>query len=234
MKSIEDFDFQTGEVLLFNKPKTWTSFAVVKKVRWLVKVKKVGHAGTLDPLASGLLILCTGRKTKTIDSIQGQEKEYEVTFRLGATTPSDDAEFEPENITDTSHITQEMVEASIDKFRGEIQQIPPQFSAVKIAGKRAYKSAREGKEVKLRPRIVTIHEFTLLDFASPESVSARIRCSKGTYIRSLVRDIGKDLNVGAYMTDLVRTRIGEYTLDNAWEIDEFADLLMKDRNQAHE
>ena len=215
------FDFQEGEVLLFNKPKGWTSFDVVKKVRNLVKVKKVGHAGTLDPLATGLLILCTGRKTKTISEIQGAEKEYVVEFRLGATTPSDDAELEPENLKDTTHLTREMLENSIAKFRGEIEQIPPQYSAVKVKGKRAYKSAREGKEVKLDPRKVTIYEFVLLDFHAPDIASARIRCSKGTYIRSLVRDIGKDLEVGGYMTELVRTRIGEYALDNAWEIDEF-------------
>lgn len=221
MKMDRPFDFQEGEVLLFNKPKTWSSFDVVKKVRGLIKVKKVGHAGTLDPLATGLLILCTGRKTKTISGIQGQEKEYIVEFRLGATTPTDDAEMEPENLKDTSHLTREMLETSIDKFRGEIEQIPPQFSAVKVKGKRAYKSARAGKEVKLDPRKVTIYEFTLLDFQAPDRASARIRCSKGTYIRSLVRDIGADLGVGGYMTDLVRTRIGEYSLENAWEIDEF-------------
>ena len=225
MKPDRPYDFQEGEVLLFNKPKSWTSFDVVKKVRGLIKVKKVGHAGTLDPLATGLLILCTGRKTKTISGIQGQEKEYIVDFRLGATTPTDDAEMEPENHKDTSHLNQEMLEASIAKFKGEIEQVPPQFSAVKVKGKRAYKAARAGQQVKLDSRRVTIYEFSLLAYQAPDCATARIRCSKGTYIRSLVRDIGLDLGVGGYMTNLVRTRIGEFNLENAWEIDEFASFV---------
>lgn len=226
MKNLADMDFAAGEVLLFDKPKGWTSFDVVKKVRGLVRVKKVGHAGTLDPLATGLLILCTGRKTKTITGIQGQEKEYLVEFRLGATTKSYDSEFEPENITDCSHLTQEAVEAAMPAFRGEIWQKPPIFSAVKIKGKRAFKSARAGKHVEVRPRLVDVYEFELLEFKAPDWARARIRCSKGTYIRTIVHDLGQALGVGAYILELQRTRIGDHLLENAWEIDEFATQIL--------
>ncbi len=219
---MEELDFQAGEVLLFNKPKGWSSFDVVKKVRGLIKVKKVGHAGTLDPLATGLLILCTGKKTKTIESLQGMEKEYVTEFRLGATTASYDAEHPPENQKDTSHLTREMIESKLDGFRGEFAQMPPMFSAVKIDGKRAFKAARKGKTVELRPRWVNVTQFDLLDFQPPDWGKAIIRCSKGTYIRSLVHDLGQTLEVGAYITELTRTRIGEFRLENAWEIDDFA------------
>lgn len=221
-KPIAEMDFAEGEVLLFNKPKTWTSFDVVKKVRNLVRVKKVGHAGTLDPLATGLLILCTGRKTKTIESIQGQEKEYIVEFRLGATTPSYDSEFEPENIKDASHVTKEMLTEAMLPFTGEIEQIPPVYSAVKVQGKRAYKAARKGQKIELRSRQVNVYAFTLLDFESPDRVKALVKCSKGTYIRTLVHDLGQALGVGAYILELARTAIGDFQLDNAWEIPEFA------------
>ncbi|MEM7040185.1 MAG: tRNA pseudouridine(55) synthase TruB, partial [Bacteroidota bacterium] len=154
MPEIDGLDFNEGTVLLFNKPKEWTSFDVVKKVRGLTRAKKVGHAGTLDPLATGLLILCTGKKTKTISGIQDQEKEYEVEFRLGATTKSYDAEFEPENIIDCSHLTEEMVENAIEDFKGAVEQLPPMFSAVKVGGKRAYKAARAGKTLELKPRTI--------------------------------------------------------------------------------
>ena len=224
-KAIDNLDFQAGEVLLFNKPKGWSSFDVVKKVRGLIRVKKVGHAGTLDPLATGLLILCTGRKTKTIESLQGLEKEYVTEFRLGGTTPSYDAEFPPENLKDCSHLTREMVEEAIEPFRGDISQMPPMFSAVKVNGKRAFKAARKGKTVELRPRFITVHEFTLLDFEAPDWGRALIRCSKGTYIRSLVHDLGQALGVGGYITELKRTRIGEFNLENAWEINDFASQI---------
>lgn len=219
---MEDLDFQAGEVLLFNKPKGWSSFDVVKKIRGLIRIKKVGHAGTLDPLATGLLILCTGRKTKTIESLQGMEKEYITEFRLGATTASYDAEHPPENHKDASHITQEMVEEALKAFRGEFAQMPPIFSAVKIDGKRAFKSARKGRKVELRPRWVHVYQFDLLEFRPPDWGRAIIRCSKGTYIRSLVHDLGQALEVGGYITELTRTRIGEFSLENAWEIDDFA------------
>ena len=225
------FDFVAGEVLLVNKPKGWSSFDVVKKIRNLVKIKKVGHAGTLDPLASGLLILCTGKATKTIESIQGGTKEYEVTFRLGATTPSYDAEHPPENFIDASHITSEMVVEQMKTFVGDIIQVPPVFSAVKIDGKRAYKAARKGQEIALRKRMVTVEEFELETFESPECVTARITCGKGTYIRSLVHDLGQNLGVGGYILDLKRTRIGEHTLDDAWEIEAFRELILTLRKQ---
>lgn len=222
MKRADQLDFTAGEVLLFDKPKGWSSFDLVKKVRNLVRIKKVGHAGTLDPLATGLLIICTGKKTKTIEGIQGQEKEYVVEFQLGATTKSYDSEFPPENEVDCSHISREMVENALEAFRGEITQIPPVFSAVKVNGKRAYKAARAGKEIKLRPRVVTVYSFELDAYEGSGWGSATIRCSKGTYIRSLVHDLGQALGVGGYIKELKRTRIGEYDLANAWEIDEFA------------
>ncbi len=219
---MKQYDFPAGEVLLFNKPKEWSSFDVVKKIRGLIRIKKVGHAGTLDPLATGLLILCTGKKTKTIESIQGQEKEYITEFRLGATTASYDMEHPPENERDCSHLTREMIEAALPPFRGDIQQMPPVYSAIKVDGKRAFKSARKGKKVELKPRIVQVYEFELLDFKAPDWGKARIRCSKGTYIRSLVHDLGQALGVGAYISELTRTRIGEFHLENAWEINDFA------------
>lgn len=208
-------------VLLIDKPKGWTSFDVVKKVRGTLKIKKVGHAGTLDPLATGLLIVCTGKMTKTIDSIQAQTKEYIVDFRLGATTPSYDAEFPAENIVDARHITAEAVAAAILPFIGEISQLPPQFSAVKVDGKRAYAAARAGQTVEVKPRFITVHAYELLDFrpaADAESGvwgRARITCSKGTYIRTLVHDLGQALGVGGYILELRRTRIGDYHVDNA-------------------
>ncbi len=222
-------NFQEGQTLLFNKPKGWTSFDVVKKVRGIIQRRvgrtKVGHAGTLDPLATGLLILCTGRHTKLIESMQNLGKGYVVTFKLGATTASYDAEFPEENISDTSQITQEMVEAALGNFRGEITQLPPIFSAVKIDGKRAYKSARKGKEVKLRPRNVVVTRFELLEYQGPNAISAEIHCSKGTYIRSIIHDLGQALGVGGYILELERTFIGPHKLTDAWEIDAFQQMM---------
>ena len=221
-------DFAAGQTLLFNKPKGWTSFDLVKKVRGTVRIKKVGHAGTLDPLATGLLIICTGKHTKTINQIQEQEKEYEVIFKLGATTPSYDAEFPEENITDASGVSREDIEREIQQFVGEIDQTPPIFSAVKVDGKRAYKAARAGKKIEIKSRKVNIYEYSLLDGNYPPSIfAAKIRCSKGTYIRSLVHDLGQALGVGAYIRELKRTRIGSYSLENAWEIAEFAEQFAK-------
>ncbi|RMG19525.1 MAG: tRNA pseudouridine(55) synthase TruB [Bacteroidetes bacterium] len=214
-------DFQAGQTLLFNKPKGWTSFDVVKKVRGLIRIKKVGHAGTLDPLATGLLILCTGKHTKQINQIQELEKEYEVVFKLGATTASYDAEFPEEHIRDASHISREQLEAGMREFAGEIEQVPPVFSAVKVDGQRAYKAARKGKSVQLRPRRVQVYAFELLDYPSPAEAQALVRCSKGTYIRSLVHDLGQRLGVGAYIRELRRSRIGHYRLEDAWEIPDF-------------
>lgn len=214
-------DFASGQTLLFNKPKGWTSFDVVKKVRNTIKIKKVGHAGTLDPLATGLLILCTGKHTKQIAAIQDQEKEYLVCFKLGATTPSYDAEFPEENICDASHISREAIEQALPHFVGTLEQIPPIYSAVKVNGERAYRAARKGKKIELRPRVVEVYEFSLTAWEGPNKVWAKIRCSKGTYIRSLIHDLGQKLKVGGYILELERTRIGEFSVEDAWEIDSF-------------
>jgi tRNA pseudouridine55 synthase len=219
-------DFLAGQTLLFDKPKGWSSFDVVKKVRRAIGIKKVGHAGTLDPLATGLLILCTGRHTKQIQGIQDAEKEYETIFKLGATTPSYDAEFPEENLIDASHITRDQVREKMAQFVGTVEQIPPIYSAVKVDGKRAYKAARKGKKLELRPRFVQVYEFQLLAMELPPGqFAAKIRCSKGTYIRSLVHDLGQALGVGAYIRELKRTRIGEYRLEDAWEVLEFVEKL---------
>jgi tRNA pseudouridine55 synthase len=224
-----DWDFKTGEVLLFDKPLHWSSFYLVKKVRWLVK-EKVGHAGTLDPLATGLMILCTGKKTKTIDSLMGMDKEYIMEFCIGATTPSYDAEFPPENLQDASALTLSDLEQALLKFTGEIDQVPPIFSAIRVDGKRAYKSARSGEEIVMKTRKVTIKAIELLDFTpavpgGQAKARARVECSKGTYIRSLAFDIGKELGLGGYLSGLVRTRIGPHVLANAWDFNDFAKIL---------
>ena len=205
---------EEGQVLLVDKPYKWTSFDVVRKVKRHVQIKKVGHAGTLDPLATGLLIVCTGRKTKTIDTIQAQEKEYTGTFFIGATTPSFDLETAVDHSFDISLITREKIEEAIQKLTGEIMQIPPMHSAVKLNGQRAYKLARKGETVEIQPRPVTIKVFEITDFDLP-SIGFRVVCTKGTYIRSLARDLGELLDSGAYLTSLCRTRIGEYRLENA-------------------
>ena len=205
---------QEGQVLFVNKPYEWTSFDVVKKLRGALKVRKIGHAGTLDPLATGLLILCTGKKTKEIETYQNMEKEYNGTMVLGKTTPSFDLETDFDSQTSIAHLEQAQVMALTSKFLGNIQQVPPIFSAVKIDGKRVYKKARRGEKVQLNPRTVTINEFEIIKCELPE-VHFRVVCSKGTYIRSLVRDFGEALGVGAYLSALQRTRIGPYTLENA-------------------
>lgn len=207
-----------GEVFLINKPLEWTSFDVVKKVRNALKIKKVGHAGTLDPLATGLLIVCAGKMTKQIDSFMGQEKEYTGTFELGATTDSFDLEQPVVAVKDPSHLTAADVELAIADFRGDILQIPPMHSAIKVDGKRVYESARKGKVVQMEPRPVQVSTFELVKFENP-TVHFRIVCSKGTYIRSLARDLGESLQVGAYMSSLCRTRIGAYALEDAKELD---------------
>ncbi len=208
------YDFEAGEVLLIDKPLTWTSFDVVNKLRYALKVKKIGHAGTLDPLATGLLILCTGKFTKRIEEIQNADKEYTGTFTLGATTPSLDAETDPDATFDISHITEEQIHETAKKFIGEQQQIPPLYSAVHINGQRAYKLARKGVEAEIPPRTVTITEFEITNIDLPK-VDFRVAVSKGTYIRSLARDFGTALGAGAYLSKLVRTRIGKYHLSEA-------------------
>ncbi|MCB2407579.1 tRNA pseudouridine(55) synthase TruB [Hymenobacter lucidus] len=208
------FDFETGEVLLLDKPLTWTSFDVVRKVKNTLRIKKIGHAGTLDPLATGLLILCTGKKTKQIDLIQAQEKEYTGTFRLGQTTPSFDLETPVDAELPYEHITEEQIRAAAQAFTGLIQQTPPLYSAVKINGERAYEVARRGDTAEIKSKEVTIKEFELTGIALPD-VQFRVVCTKGTYIRSLARDFGQQLGCGAHLTKLVRTRIGEYRVEDA-------------------
>jgi tRNA pseudouridine55 synthase len=215
----KEFDFAAGELLLVNKPYEWTSFDVVGKLRNSFKPLKlkVGHAGTLDPLATGLLIICTGKMTKQIDTFQAEEKEYTGTMILGATTPSYDMETAVEETFSTSNLTGEVIRNACEQFTGEIQQYPPAHSAIKIDGERLYEKARRGEEVELRLRNVTITEFEITRIALPE-VDFRVVCSKGTYIRSLVYDFGKALNNGAYLSKLTRTRSGNFKLEDAWEV----------------
>lgn len=206
--------------MLIDKPYDWTSFDVVRKVRNLIKIKKVGHAGTLDPLASGLLILCTGKFTKKINEYMAREKEYTGTFVLGSTTPTYDLESIPSNSKSLDHLSEDEIRAATNSFIGEIMQVPPAHSAIKLQGKRVYELAREGKEVKLEPRKVTIREFDITRIQLPE-VDFRIVCSTGTYIRSIANDFGQELKVGAYLSSLCRTRIGEFHLKDAMSMEEF-------------
>lgn len=250
---------QKGEILIFNKPYRWTSFNVVAKVRGElshrlgVKKLKVGHAGTLDPLATGVLIVCTGKETKNIDELQSHTKEYIASIKLGATTPSFDMETPEDATYPTEHITRELVDEKIKSFIGEIHQIPPTYSAVKVDGKRAFKYARTGAEVELKPKTLVIDELEVLGFGMVEEEPAvddtnidekeriqyqqanikgeylqlllRVVCSKGTYIRALARDIGQSLGSGAYLTGLMRTRIGKYTLADCLDIEQFPQWL---------
>jgi len=219
-----------GEVFLINKPLEWTSFDVVKKVRNALRIKKVGHAGTLDPLASGLLIVCAGKMTKQIDTFMGQEKEYTGTFVIGATTDSFDLEQPVIPVADPSAITLEQVVESAKKLTGDILQIPPMHSAIKVDGKRVYESARKGKTIKLEPRPVTVSEFEIVKFENA-CVHFRIVCSKGTYIRSLARDLGELLGVGAYMSSLCRTRIGDFHLSDAKELSQLVEEIKARPNE---
>lgn len=209
----------TGRVLLINKPLKWTSFDVVNKLRYKLKTKKIGHAGTLDPLATGLLIICVGKMTKRIEEFMGQEKEYKGKFILGQTTPSYDLETAVTEKKDITEITGEMINAATLPFIGKISQLPPLHSAIRIGGKRAYEFARQGKEIELKPREIEIQEFEITSIRLPE-VGFRIVCSKGTYIRSIARDFGNALHVGAYLAELCRTRIGNFNLDAAVTIDQ--------------
>lgn len=262
-------DFQAGEILYIDKPYRWTSFDVVNKVRWLLckrlgtKKLKVGHAGTLDPLATGVMIVCTGRATKRIDELQAHTKEYVATLRLGATTPSFDLEHPIDAYYPTGHITRELIETTLQQFLGRIEQIPPVYSAVKVDGKRAYDLARKEKDVELKPKFLVIDEIELLDYrltpegspsvlpveeeslprtgmrrkafltspAAPDdsadypSITLRIVCSKGTYIRALARDIGQALGSGAHLTALRRTRIGDIRVDDCLSMQDFPQWL---------
>ncbi len=209
-----------GKVLLFDKPLRWTSFDVVRKIRNITRIMKVGHAGTLDPLATGLLIVCTGKFTKKINEYMGMEKEYTGTFTLGAVTPTYDLESEPRGQQDISHLTEEKVHAATEAFTGAIMQTPPIHSAIKQDGKPVYLAARKGIDVQLEPRPVTIYSFNIENIAWPV-VHFRVVCSTGTYIRSLANDFGAALGVGAYMSSLRRTRIGNFYVEDAIPIDVF-------------
>jgi tRNA pseudouridine55 synthase len=207
-----------GKVLLIDKPLQWTSFDIVNKIRYMIRVKKVGHAGTLDPLATGLLIVCTGKFTKQINEYQGLDKEYIGTLVLGATTASYDLETEPENFKSVDHLTEDQIRESTQSFVGEILQMPPQHSAIKKEGMRLYESARKGIEVKVDPRKVNIQSFEITRIQLPH-IEFKVVCSTGTYIRSLVKDFGEVLGVGAYMSHLRRTKIGDFKVEDAkqWE-----------------
>jgi tRNA pseudouridine55 synthase len=217
-------DFEQGQVLLINKPLEWTSFDVVQRLRYIIKIRKIGHAGTLDPLATGLLIICTGKFTKKINEYMSQEKEYTGTFTLGATTPTYDLESEPGDFNPFDHLTEEAIKAATVKFTGEIQQVPPAHSAIKVGGKRVYELARQGKEVKLEPRTVTIKEFEIVKMELPV-IHFRVVCTTGTYIRSLANDFGEVLGCGAYLSSLCRTRIGEFLVTNAQTTQEIQEKM---------
>jgi tRNA pseudouridine55 synthase len=218
--------FEEGQVLLINKPLRWTSFDAVKKIRNLVRTKKVGHAGTLDPLATGLLIICTGKFTKKLNEYMAQEKEYTGTFTLGATTPTYDLESEPENFKSIENIKEEDIRSATQYFIGEIMQVPPAHSAIKVDGKRLYELARQGQDIKPQARKITIKEFEITHIEFP-LVYFRVVCSTGTYIRSLAYDFGKTLSCGAYLSSLCRTRIGKFTISEAITIEAFEEKIKK-------
>lgn len=226
--------YEAGQVILIDKPLNWTSFDVVRKIRNTIRIKKVGHAGTLDPLATGLLIVCTGKFTKRINEFMGMEKEYTGTITLGATTPTYDLESEPVNVKDTNNITEEQIHAATQQFIGVIQQIPPIHSAVKQAGKPVYLAARKGLDVTLEPRTIIIKQFIIEKIELPV-VYFRVVCSTGTYIRSLAHDYGQALGCGGYLSKLRRTKIGEFEAAKAMSVDDFvhtvqAELLKRQSN----
>lgn len=233
-------NFTEGEILYFDKPFTWTSFNLVAKVRWIlckklgVKKLKVGHAGTLDPLATGVMAICTGRATKRINELQNHTKEYVATLQLGATTPSFDLEKPIDATYPTEHITRERILEVLGKFIGQIEQIPPSFSACKVDGKRAYDLARKGKEVELKPKVLVIDEIELLEF-SPDTMQMTIRvvCSKGTYIRALARDIGLELGSGAHLIALRRTKINNVRTEDCMKIEDFPQWLDQQEIEDH-
>ena len=227
-------DFIEGEILPFDKPYRWTSFDVVGKTRWLlchklhVKKLKVGHTGTLDPLATGVVVVCTGRKTKMIDELQAHDKEYIATLQLGATTPSFDLEKPIDATYPTEHITRALIDEVIPTFRGEQWQVPPMFSAVKVEGKRAYELARKGEEVELKPKLLVIDEIEILSFDEQRmQLTLRIVCSNGTYIRALARDIGQRLNSGAHLIALRRTRVGNIRIEDCMGFEDFEKMIEK-------
>ena len=221
--------YEEGQVLLIDKPLDWTSFDVVRKTRNLIRIKKVGHAGTLDPLASGLLIVCTGKFTKKINEYMGMEKEYTGSFTLGAITPTYDLESEPTEIRDYEAITTEQIQEATKAFTGTIQQVPPIHSAIKKDGKPVYLMARKGIEFELEPRTITIKEFRIEKIELPK-VYFKVVCTTGTYIRSLAHDFGKQLGCGAYLSSLRRTRIGEFSVDTALSMDQLTEQILQDKN----
>ncbi len=231
MQPLQSTDFQEGALLLFDKPYGWTSFDLVGKVRNLVTRKlgikklKVGHAGTLDPLATGLMIICTGKFTKRLQDFQALDKKYLAVFELGRTTPSYDLETAFNSQADYSGVDLKRVEQVLEKFTGEQDQIPPAYSAKFVQGDRAYEHARKGKPVHLEPSRITVHSLTLRSFRLP-LLELEIHCSKGTYVRALARDMGQELGTGAYLKSLVRTAIGDYTLVQAWSIEQFNNMLL--------
>lgn len=224
--------FQNGQILLIDKPLHWSSFQAVNKIKWLLKTRfdlkkiKVGHAGTLDPLATGLLIICTGKSTKQISELQGQIKEYTGAFTLGATTPSYDLETEVDHQYPIDHITTELLEAARQSFLGTIDQVPPIFSALKKDGKRLYEHARKGEVVEILARQITIEEFELTKVEIP-TIEFRVVCSKGTYIRSLAYDFGKKVESGAHLSALRRTKIGDFDVQNAFSVEQFEELVLQ-------
>jgi tRNA pseudouridine55 synthase len=222
-------DYNEGTAILIDKPITWTSFDVVNKLRYALKIKKIGHAGTLDPLATGLLILCTGKWTKRIEEFQAQEKEYVGEMILGKSTPSYDSETEPDNEFTIEHIDNELIKNTVPQFIGMVTQIPPIYSAVKVNGKRLYELARKGKTTDIPERIVEIKSFEILAIDLPK-ITFKVVCSKGTYIRTLVHDFGKAMQSGAYMSALRRTRIGEFKIENAYQLQAFLDELKEKQN----
>lgn len=228
MKTLEDF--KNGQVLLIDKPLHWTSFQAVNKLRWAIKQSfkikkiKVGHAGTLDPLATGLLVICTGKMTKQINTFQGQEKEYTGTITIGSTTPSYDLETEINQRFSTTHITEQLIHETTNQFIGTIEQLPPVFSAIKKDGKRLYEFARAGETVEIKSRQIQISDFEITDIKDLD-LKFRVVCSKGTYIRSLAHDFGKALNSGAHLSELRRTRIGDFKVENALSPEEFISEL---------
>lgn len=221
-----NFDFSAGEVLLVDKPLNWTSFNVVAKLKYRIKpAKKIGHAGTLDPLATGLLIICTGKKTKEIETYMGQTKEYTGIIQLGVITPSYDYETEPSEYREFDHIQEEDVRNAIAaNFVGEIEQTPPVFSAIKVDGKRSYDLARKGEALELKKRKITVNSFEITQFDFP-NLHFKVVCSKGTYIRSLAHDLGQVLGCGGVLSALRRTKIGDFSVENAWSLEELVQLL---------
>lgn len=239
---LREFKFQEGEVFLINKPYRWTSFDIVNNIRIFlnrdlgIKKIKVGHTGTLDPLATGLLIICTGKQTKKIEEFQMLEKEYTGTFTIGATTPSFDKETEINREFVIDHISNELIHQAAQKFLGTLEQTPPLFSAIKIDGKRAYEYARNNDEVKIKSKTIHIYEFEITEIRYPGYIEAdfRVKCSKGTYIRSLARDFGKELNSGAFLSSLCRTKIGHFLLKNAYKIEDLKKLILQMNKPGHQ